>query len=331
MITNGSIIKQSIKSQPIKQTSFKQDEQSLREDKGRIIRNSDGTVTVVSPTRSYTNQIPSIELPNLSSQLSSFETDTISTPNVRPSKVKLPTIESEQLIPQPNNDLPMIPITYDPNRDIAIGDDKIERLRVQWYQEEPVIRIGTIADGSCFFHAILKAFYSPYANTSSYSDRKSIVQKLRRDLAAMLSQKNPLYPNKTYYESVSGGQWLELHQQSKAGVNLDIDFSLRGLKNLLNSQRDVGNEVYQYTADALQIDIYIMQATLNDLIPLAIADAISNSSPKRRNDSDKYGVIIAGNGRHYETVGLETNQGIQTAFSINHPFISRIRTKMDLQ
>jgi hypothetical protein len=226
------------------------------------------------------------------------------------------------LRPQSEPQLPMLPIWYDGSRDIGVGDDAVEKINVTWYKDHPVVRIATLGNGSCFFNAILKAFYAPYANTSKYSDRTEMVRKLRRDLAAILTHKDPSSAEgKTYYQTAAKGAWVEFSQQQLSGVNLGFDPSLSAMQSLFNSTGDVGNEVYQFVGDLLGIDIYVMMATKVDLHPTL------NTSLKGRHQPS---VIIAGNGYHYETIGIDTGPkaGIQTVFYQNDPFLMALRGRI---
>jgi hypothetical protein len=89
-----------------------------------------------------------------------------------------------------------VPNSIDPSNAAesgAYGDDLVESLsQCQWYPN--VVRIGTIGDGSCFFHAVLKAGSPEYQNNNSYRARTTQVFMLRRDLAYLLTLPNPRYP-----------------------------------------------------------------------------------------------------------------------------------------
>ena len=75
----------------------------------------------------------------------------------------------------------------------AHGDDFVEALpQCCWYRN--VVRIGTIGDGSCFFHAVLKACSPEYQKNNSYNFRTQQALMLRRDLAYLLTLPNPRYP-----------------------------------------------------------------------------------------------------------------------------------------
>lgn len=242
----------------------------------------------------------------------------------RPTSIIQPIIQIKPV----STELPMLPIRYDHLTDTGIGDDVVQTLNISWYKEHPVVRIATIADGSCFFHGVLKAFYEPYANTKNYTTRKTIVQRLRRDLAVSLNQNDPRAKvvqgekPKTYYQTANNGQWVDLSVQQSIGLTLEFDPRLEGMETFINSMRDIGSELYNYISDMLEIDIYVMHVTTKDLTLIFRSELSATTSNTSTSSKDHFIVVIAGNGRHYETVGIDMGtKGIQTMFKHSHPFI----------
>lgn len=54
------------------------------------------------------------------------------------------------------------------------------------YLEYPLIRTGTIGDGSCFFHAVMKSIYPNYSKKTE-NERREMISKLRLKLSDSLS------------------------------------------------------------------------------------------------------------------------------------------------
>ena len=231
----------------------------------------------------------------------------------------------------PETKLPQLKITKDlppmPRIDIEhelsiIPIDTYEKINIKWYPNENVVRIGTIGDGSCFFHAVLGAYYQPYQNNDQYKFRSDLVKRLRRDLAYILQLKDPQRPDKTIWETAVDGQFMELYNQQMMGLDftsvfgVPIDFSLEGLQKLFNSMDYLGNEVYQYASDLLGIDIYIMRGTNKNLYPY------QNTSKEFIN---RKAVVITGNGCHYEIIAIERNGLFQTVFERDDPFIIALK------
>lgn len=202
----------------------------------------------------------------------------------------------------------------------AQGDDAVEQLMVPWYPQEKIYRIATIGDGSCFFHAFLKAWYSPYQTDGHYDFRYNLVKKFRRDLAWLLGQPNPeSKEGQTYWATTANGGFVERNRMQQTGTNFGVPFqySLEGLQRLLNSMDYVGEEVYNYTADVIGFDVYVMYAHQENLQLIHIAEKVGTQRPA---------IIIQGNGQHYEVVAVERQGQLQTNFTPEDGFIKAIRT-----
>jgi len=222
--------------------------------------------------------------------------------------------------------------------DPGIGDDTYRPMTVPWYQN--VVRIAAIGDGSCFFHALLKAYLTIYQDNASYDFRTNFVAKFRRDLAYLLQlptgateaspeveglrkelatlSRKPLEAP-TYYETTANGAFLEFFLQQLKGAPIRdeqgtiIDFSLAGMQKLFNSNQDVGSEVYQYVAEITGVDIYVAIGYTDNLKPFI--------STARKGGLVRPAVIIVGNKHHYEVVGIMKPEGIQTVFFADDPFL----------
>ena len=199
----------------------------------------------------------------------------------------------------------------------GINDDAIEKVVSSWYDN--VVRLGTIGDGNCYFHALLKGFYKPYQNDNGASYRIKLVEDLRRDLAANLVLENPDYLGYTYWETVADGSFADyLMDAIKYPQNISFnktDFSPQSLQRLLNSHTAVGNEVFKYVPEALKIDVYIVEATNKDLYSISYFG----------NGLDRNAVVIMGDGCHYETIGIDNGVNVQTVFAYDDPFIVALK------
>lgn len=194
------------------------------------------------------------------------------------------------------------------------GDDEIQLLVVPWYTEYPVYRMATIGDGSCFFHAVLKAIYGPYQDAKAYDARQSMTRRLRRDLSWLLDQPFPGDEKKTYWESSP-----VFTEGNSLGLTSGTDYSLKGLQRLFNSSSWVGQEAYSYVSEVLGIDIYVMIARQDDLQPVYKPDTVHPEWPS---------IVISGNGSHFEAVVLKVQDGLlQTVFPYDHSFITAIQNR----
>ena len=244
--------------------------------------------------------------------------------------------------------MPVIPIRMDLP---AQGDGTIQLLTVPWYQN--VYRIAAIGDGSCFFHAFLKAFNTQYQENNTYGFRTDYVANLRRDLAYNLQlpdsrnitasvedierrkrlgylgpNMNPEIPQLLNYETAAGGEFVNHFEQQREGFTLRdptgtaISFYLPDLQAFFNSKRYVGDETWGYVSQIFAITIFILHGFCDNLDYYADTSHLNPERPI---------VVIVGNGLHYETIGLGTVQGLKTVFAPGEEFIQAIEKKKQSQ
>ncbi|MEO6066605.1 MAG: hypothetical protein ABIQ41_01335 [Gemmatimonadales bacterium] len=199
----------------------------------------------------------------------------------------------------------------------AENDDTYAPLTCTWYPN--LVRIATIGDGSCFIHSVMKAFYRDYQENNSALYRLELSAKLRRDLAYILGSENPRYPGRTFWETSGRGGFPRMVTQQIQDEELvdvlKVDYSLAGLQRLFNSTSYLGDEVYTFVADALNVDIYVLRATKDDLYP---------HYHTRRPDVPRNGIVIVGNTYHYEVLAVDTKDGFQTVFPQGDPFLDAL-------
>jgi len=190
-----------------------------------------------------------------------------------------------------------------------------------------LVRIRTETDGSCFFHAVIKAYFKPYIRgkmNGQALDRKKFVRKLRRDLALKLGQRvKPQDSNSTtYYETLSEGDLPEISKSIP-------DYTLKNLQKLLDSSKPVDNIFNEFVSNELDKDIYILDLNKKDVYMTGTDLSILYK--------DRDSIVIIYMPGHYELVGLETNADqtytnrsnkyIQTLFKYDHPLIQSIRQR----
>ena len=183
-----------------------------------------------------------------------------------------------------------------------------------------LVRIRTDMDGSCFFHALAKAYFKPYIvgkiDGESFN-RKNFIKNLRKDLAKRLASKiDPEDPkSKTYYEALAQG---ELKKISKDMGN----YSLKNMqKELSSSSTPVSNIYNEFISDQLELDIYILDANKKDVYMTGTED---NLLYKNRRS-----IVILYLPGHYELIGLvDEDNEVTTLFSPQSDFIQSIRKRM---
>jgi hypothetical protein len=220
-----------------------------------------------------------------------------------------------------------------------------------------VFRIGCIAEGSCFFHAFLKAFDQNYQQIS-YHERKRVVANMRKEISDILPHID--YNGKSIYDNVSEkGGWgvnmavandarmkikkseEELAELSKdpivnnrrikvvkASINdyksyLEMDFSLGGILNHFNSTRYVGIETIPVVETIFNINIMMIQMKLTgDIFIIEKIECKETNRPV---------VIILEFSSHFELIGLEDGDSIITLFSFDHPMVKYLEKYRPLQ
>jgi len=202
-----------------------------------------------------------------------------------------------------------------------LADDQVDVINCSWYQVNPVVRIGAIGDNNCFLHSISKGYNPEYQTESSMKNKMSYIKKLRYALAESLSLEDPDdESNRTFYETVGDGELYKLGQSYKSNQGREAieDFSEQGIYKLLRSSSFLGDEVYALIGQVLGVNIYIVRCTNKDIYKHT--EFIYN---KRKQIS----VVIHGDGTHYETLGISTENGIQTCFYEKDPFIEALSKK----
>ena len=201
-----------------------------------------------------------------------------------------------------------------------------ETSPLNWNSDKPfhfpnMVRIRTIGDGSCFFHAIVKSFYVPYQTgllNNKVFDRVSFVHRLRRDLSEKLSQPVNLDQTsdfKTYYETISRGQLPILAKEYPR-------YSEENMKKELIESSPVDNLYNEFISNVLQKDIYLLDFLKADVYMVGKdADILYKGRPS---------IVILTMPGHYELIGLQTNNGIQTMFDPNSDFITSIRNRISV-
>lgn len=249
-----------------------------------------------------------------------------------PDKEMLQQATTTKLVPAPvkkmnkyqveHNQLRWLQVTYINNKGgivkgPAINDDTYAPLTCTWYNG--LVRIATLGDGSCFIHAVMKAIYKVYQENNNASYRLNLAMEMRRDLAVALYLTNPSYPEHTYWGTSGRGSFPRMVMQqindNELIRDLRVDFSLSGLQRLFNSNSQLGDEVYTFVSDALNIDIYVLRATTEDLYP---------HLHTRKAGLVRNAVVIIGNMYHYEVLAVNKEEGFQTIFEPEDPFLIQL-------
>tara|TARA_R110002153_G_scaffold110416_4_gene251697 strand:- start:2243 stop:2860 length:618 start_codon:yes stop_codon:yes gene_type:complete len=198
-----------------------------------------------------------------------------------------------------------------------LTNSEYEKIDFDLYPD--LVRIRTDADGSCFFHALAKAFFKPYIVgkiDGEVFDRKEFIKNLRKDLAVKLGLKvDPKdESSKTYYATLAHGELKKISRDLP-------EYSLKKMQKELYSSSSISNIYNEFISDQLDLDIYILDAEKKDVYMTGTDDTLLYKN--RRS------VVILYLPGHYELVGLTNEEGeVETVFSPKSDFIQSIRSRM---
>lgn len=187
-----------------------------------------------------------------------------------------------------------------------------------------LLRIGVPKDGSCLFHAVIRAFNKDYVDGTS-KQRYDMVRKLRFDLTNDIVEKvtseycdNPSYTGKTYYEIIGDGNLAELGKHM-------YEYSIKGIKHKLRSMQSVGMEFLEMLSIFLKLDIYIINLGEKDLYYMG--KDVSNCYKKRQSIVLAYIQNENKTDGHYEVIGLNIKDVVYTIFEPDNFFIVALRER----
>lgn len=184
-----------------------------------------------------------------------------------------------------------------------------------------LVKIETMADGNCFFHALVNGFYVPYRTgilNGNKINKFQIVTGLRSNLAEKLgSPVDPNDPNsQIHYDILSHGNLRSFGES----IN---EYTLGSMMKRLHGCVPVGMEFNEFISNQISKDIYLLDSGHQDVY---VIDSDLDLLYKGRNS-----VVIMATPGHYELVGLQDENGISTHFNPNHPFIKFLYERLRIK
>jgi hypothetical protein len=181
-----------------------------------------------------------------------------------------------------------------------------------------MVRIRTIGDGSCYFHAILNSYFVPYRServNDQIVPRKETVKQFRATLAWQLEQpsdaNNPCSPR--VYDVLSRGELANMAEHVP-------NYSLVNLQRQLLSDEAVDNMYQELISNSIGMDIYILSAENLDVYITGDDDPILYKN--------RPSIVLLYIPGHYELVGIKKKDGqIPTLFSPESDFIRAIKKR----
>lgn len=164
------------------------------------------------------------------------------------------------------------------------------------------VRLDTIGDGSCLLHAIFQGFNSYYCELKQ--DKKSeFIREFRHVLSLHLDvDKN--------YENLSRGQIQEISK-------FVPEMSKTNMKNYLNSRNWLNIFFIEYISEILDLDIYILDSHTKKIYKTGDNEIYFKNR--------KSVIIYYIRDLHFETIGIETPDGIKTLFSHDCYIIEKLK------
>lgn len=209
------------------------------------------------------------------------------------------------------------PSAYDifkPIRQTGKGPVGNYYAEIHWpeFDRWSLVRFSTPMDGNCFFHAISNSFFAPYHTETlkgKHVSRDQMVSILRKELSQKLATKISDDPDApTHYDILNGGN-------TRAFAEAVPEFSLEYMQHELASHSPIGFGYLEFIGNALNKDIYILEAERRDLysmpheLPLTIK-------------GDRKSIVVYYMKGHYELVGIQRPDGsFDTHFAPDHSFI----------
>jgi len=298
--------------------------------------------TIISPRRHpSTLDITPIDLPEQHKvNITEFDLTEPTTEDIK--QIGLPEITTFDIA---QNDLPetnlLVPIVSTP----VVFDFGLKRINTNW--ENKIVKIPTIGDGNCFIHSLLTSFYKSYQDNNDIEYRKNIASKLRRDIAVYLTtpspipatvkikqlmkeysektgEPEPLYPRvyDTFGDGVFISNVINSDPEDRYTKGIYNKFRIGGLQKLFNSCRWLGDEVYKYISDLMGVNIIVVEDTTGII-------RLQNHTISTETKELPI-IVIIGSGFHFESLGLDTDFGIQTIFFLDNEFIQKLIQNLKL-
>jgi len=191
--------------------------------------------------------------------------------------------------------------------------EEIKPITLAFTDINNLVKIPTIADGSCYFHSVLRAFNTDYMKTTAVFDRINLARSFRNNLAIRLSEIDPI-TGQEYYDGLNNGNLADISKGVK-------EYSKEYLRKELLSSEPVDNIYQELLSNAINKDIYIIDMETMDMYNTGSAYTLYY---KGRNS-----IVIAYSPGHFETIGLKRSDGtINTVFTPEHPFIQACKERL---
>jgi len=163
--------------------------------------------------------------------------------------------------------------------------------------------IDTIADGSCFYHALLNALYAPYQESEDDEERRETAASLRAEISRELARDGA-----RLYKLVSDGALSEI---SEIGVldKFGRGYDLKSVRERIENPSEFAEDyAISIAASALGVHIFIYEREGTEFRRIAHFRPLDRSSanPPRA-------VAILHSGEHFDLLARRAESGALTA------------------
>ncbi len=180
-----------------------------------------------------------------------------------------------------------------------------------------LVRLKVPADGSCLIHAILLAYNQDYRlekQNGKPTSRKAIVKKLRQELSNLLAAPvDPIDPNSSrHYDLMARGSLAEMSSNFPR-------YTLENMQKTLDSDAWLDYIFFEFIADALDKDLYILDEAKQDIYMTGEEDLYQKGRPS---------IILGYRSNHYELIGLLDENGVtRTLFFPDEAIITDLKIR----
>lgn len=194
-----------------------------------------------------------------------------------------------------------------------LSDDSIEKVMIG---DVEMVRIGTIGDGSCMIHSMLKCIWSTYQETMKSTERSKIAQRFRYELAHHLFDKSDIVEG-NIFDEIDELSNRDENRSSKSFSPLGI--TAYSLSTLIAGNAFLGEEMLSLVSMIRPINI--IEISPHPETGRLRYTMISGNGYLEKNPT----IFILGLPGHFEAMGRMINGLIQTVFTKNDKeFIDKI-------
>jgi hypothetical protein len=180
-------------------------------------------------------------------------------------------------------------------------EEKKDNFPIKHIHIKNIVIIQSIGNGDCFFHSILYSVNKDYAKSN---DKVQMAQKFRTELSEYLP---------SVYDKLSRGQLKDLSKDVP-------EYSLENMKKKLKSQQYVGHEFNELVGLFANIDIYIIDASKEDVYITGDEDYLIK---------DRDSIVLYYKNNHYNLLGIREDNGeISDFFCHDDMFIQLIKERI---